>query len=366
MSVYKREWKDKQGKTRFCWYFHKTINGMRYRERIPTARNKTQAETRERAILAQIHAGTYGKQEDSISDFIDQVYLPWARANKRHPVNDEMHCKTIRQFFEGKTFEQVSPLLIEKFKRERLATPVVRIKKVKGVEVKTEWQRAPATVNRELEVLSKIFTMAVDNGITASNPCRKVKKFRQDNQRNRYLTTDEEEKLMAALNGRRAHLRPIVVIALNTGMRRGEILGLTWSNVDLVRGLIYVTNTKSGVNRIIPINKTVKAELEALEREGERVFNIDWIKRSFMSALREAKIKNFRFHDLRHTAATRLADAGADAFTIAAILGHSTIQMSARYTHATDERKRRALEAISMERVQSGHNLVTMKKERSA
>lgn len=97
MSVYKREWKDKQGRTRFCWYFHKTINGQRSRDRIPTARTRAQAEEGERKILAEIHAGVYGNRRNSqlLSDFIDKVYLPWSKANKRHPRHDEFHCKVI-------------------------------------------------------------------------------------------------------------------------------------------------------------------------------------------------------------------------------------------------------------------------------
>jgi integrase len=142
-------------------------------------------------------------------------------------------------------------------------------------------------------------------------------------------------------------LRPIVVLALNTGMRRGEILGLEWKNVDLTRGLIYVTNTKSGKDRVIPLNQAARFALESVKQTGQRVFDVDWMKVAWSAALRDAKIDDFGFHDLRHTAATRLADAGTDAFTIAAILGHSTIQMSARYTHATDERKRRAVERMS-------------------
>src|SRR6185503_9509554 len=89
---------------------------------------------------------------------------------------------------------------------------------------------------------------------------------------------------------------------------------------------------------------------------GERVFDLGDVKRAFATACRLAGIVNLRFHDLRHTAATRLAEAGADAFTIAAILGHSTIQMSARHTHIADERKRQALEAIARVRTQFGHN----------
>ena len=241
------------------------------------------------------------------------------------------------------------PFLVERFKRERKLTPVGETQ---------PRERAAATVNRELEILSKIFSLAEDNGLARSNPCRKVKKLRQDNRRTRYLTAGEEKRLMAALTGRRAYLRPIVVLALNTGMRRGEILGFEWSNVDLARRLIDVTNTKSGKDRAIPMNQASYSALEHLTRAGQRVFNVDWIKVAWAAALQDSKIENFRFHDLRHTAATRLADAGTDAFTIAAILGHSTIQMSARYTHATDERKRRAVERMS-ESQNLGHIPVT-------
>jgi integrase len=203
-----------------------------------------------------------------------------------------------------------------------------------------------------------VFSLAEDNALAGSNPCRKVKKLRQDNRRTRYLTAGEEKRLIAALTGRRAYLRPIVVLALNTGMRLGEILGLEWSNVDLNRRLIYVTNTKSGKDRVIPMNQAASSSLEHVQRAGKRVFNVDSIKVAWAAALRDAKIEDFRFHDLRHTAATRLADAGTDAFTIAAILGHGTIQMSARYTHATDERKRRAVERMS-ESQNLGHIPVT-------
>lgn len=98
---------------------------------------------------------------------------------------------------------------------------------------------------------------------------------------------------------------------------------------------------------MIPLNHAARSALESVKQLGSRVFNVDWIKVAWAAALTDAKIEDFRFHDLRHTAATRLGDAGADAFTIAAILGHSTIQMSARYTHATDGRKRRAVERMS-------------------
>src|SRR5262249_2858245 len=151
-------------------------------------------------------------------------------------------------------------------------------------------------------------------------------------------------------------LRPLVVLAINTGMRRGELLNLIWEKVDFSRNVIYVTNTKSGKDRVVPMNQLVRQELLRMsgQPDSEFVFvskrtglNLTEIKKGFNAACLEAEIKNFRFHDLRHTAGTRLADSGADAFTIKEILGHSSIQTSARYVHATHEGKRRAVEALA-------------------
>jgi integrase len=167
---------------------------------------------------------------------------------------------------------------------------------------------------------------------------------------------EEEERLMAALTGRKAHLRPLVILAINTGMRRGELFNLTWEKVDFTRNVIYVSNTKSRKDRVVPMNQTVRDELIRMseQADGEFVFvskrtglNLTETKKGFNAACQDAGIKNFRFHDLRHTAGTRLADAGADAFTIKEILGHSSIQTSAIYVHATDEGKRRAVEALA-------------------
>lgn len=346
MSVYKRG---------DHWWFTKTIRGVRIRKPLPTARTKAQAEEAERHELLRMHSDRYGLKDGAqlLGDFIDRVYLPWAKANKRNPKNDENHCAVIKAFFKGKTFGQISPILIEKFKRTRAQTKTIH---------KTE--RAPASVNRELEVLSRIFSMAIDNGIAATNPCRRVKKLREDNRRNRYLTSDEEARLLAHCIGEREHLRPIIILAINTGMRRGDLLTLRWQQVDFERGLIFVPNLKAGEGRghHVPMNSTVREELQRLaakKKKADSVFAVGNIKRAFATACDKAEIRDLRFHDLRHTAATRLADAGADAFTIAAILGHSPIQMSARYTHATDDRLRRVVEALTQN---PGHKPVTMKK----
>jgi integrase len=181
------------------------------------------------------------------------------------------------------------------------------------------------------------------------------------------------------LTGPRADLRPLVILAIHTGMRRGELLSLRWANVDFERGLIHVMNsqreqTKSGHSRSIPINAIARRELLGLHRETghtEHVFFNDKTKRprtdlknGFGTACVIAGLNDFRFHDLRHTAATRLADAGTNTREIMAILGHRCIQTSARYTHATDAGLRRAMEALAQRQTRADTKVPTIAKRR--
>ena len=220
-------------------------------------------------------------------------------------------------------------------------------------------------MNLELAVLSRIFALAVELKQAASNPCRKVRKLRVDNQRNRYLSTDEETRLMAQLTGRRKHLHALVSLALGTGMRRGELLNLSWRHVDFLRGVIHVVNTKTARDRIIPMSQGVREVLieQRQTQEGDLVFasrriakrrmdeGLVDVKKGFVAACIDAGIADFHFHDLRHTFATRLGDAGCNATTIARLLGHSNIQMSMRYTHASDDSLRNAVKYAQKGRV---------------
>jgi integrase len=218
--------------------------------------------------------------------------------------------------------------------------------------------------------------MAVDYEMIRSNPCARVRKFQLNNRRERYLSTEEENRLLSMLIGHRAYLRPIVLLALNTGMRRGEILNLEWWQVDFSSNRLIVTKTKSGKPHHIPMNQIVRITLLEVKSEstGQYIFEsrkkpghpIQEPKKAFNSALRDAGIRNFRFHDLRHTAGTRLAEAGADAFTIKDILGQASIQTSAIYVHATDEGKRHAIAALERYAENHGHKLGTNEKEQAA
>ncbi len=161
------------------WYFDFMIRRARYREAVPEARTKHQAEQAEAQARLAVYEGRYGRRPGSadLTEFIEETYLPWSRASKLSWRDDRTNARVIKVYFAGKTFNQISPMLVEKFKHERARSVTVR-----GTV------RCPASVNRELATLSRIFTMATDNGLAETNPCRRVKRLRQDNERSRYLS----------------------------------------------------------------------------------------------------------------------------------------------------------------------------------
>ncbi|MGH9971968.1 MAG: tyrosine-type recombinase/integrase [Pyrinomonadaceae bacterium] len=358
MSVYKRG---------SHWHYRFRVRRVRYRGALSEARTKWEAEQAESKIKQEIFEGRFGLVDlgsEKLVDFINKIFLPWSKANKRSWRHDVFRARTICDYFGSKTFREMSPLLIEKFKRDRRESITRR-----------ESVRSPASVNHELTLLSKIFNLAIDYKVTDTNPCTKVKKYKLDNQRYRYLLPEEEPRLMAALSGPRAHLKPLVTVAIGTGMRQGEQLRLTWDRVDFSRRVLILTKTKSGKDREIPMNPEVVKTLFALrsrskgqeyvftnERTGTRIKEV---KRAFGTALKIAGIKGLVWHDLRATFGTRLGEAGYDAFTIASLMGHSQIQTTARYVRATERNKRAAVEAVMLDS-EGGHKLDTTQKRPGA
>jgi integrase len=343
MAVYPR---DKKKRDR--WFYKFTIRGVTYKRAIPEARTRRQAEHAERQARQAVFEGRYGRQAgtESFTKFVDEVYIPWAKANKRSWYHDTRYALVICEFFKGRTFGDIAPMLVEHFKKHRREGLTQRGTK-----------RNMATVNREMAQLSKIFSLAVDNGYCENNPCRKVRRFRVDNKRERVLSDEEEKKLLAALTGGYASLRPVALLALHTGMRRGEMVGLRWSDVDFASNTIRVPReiTKNGRARAIPLNRvSLSALVELKERAGasEHVlaglgYGKFTLSKKFGEATTAVGISGVTLHTLRHTFATRLKDAGVDPFTVRDLLGHATIQMTNYYTHATPATMRCGVESLT-------------------
>ena len=186
-------------------------------------------------------------------------------------------------------------------------------------------------------------------GEEALKKVRKVKQIPENNKRLRFLSSEECQALIEACD---SHLRPIVITALNTGMRKGEILDLRWDQVDLKHGFILLEVTKNGERREISINETLRQTLEALTRHikssyvfwsGEKGKPYQGVKRSFDSAVRRAGIKDFRFHDGRHCFASHLVMLGVDLTSVKELLGHKTLTMTLRYGHLAPSHKVKAV-----------------------
>lgn len=208
--------------------------------------------------------------------------------------------------------------------------------------------RSPATVNRYLAALSHLFTIALKEwGWVEENPFQKINKMKEPRGRVRFLSDEERERLLdVCQKSQSSWLYLIVVLALSTGGRRMEILGLSWPDVDFKRELVILHETKNGDRRILPITGHALALLTEHEKhrssETDLVFPgknlktpID-IRTPWNTALKLAEIEDFRFHDLRHSAASYLAMNGASLAEIAEILGHKTLQMVKRYAHLSE------------------------------
>ncbi len=214
-----------------------------------------------------------------------------------------------------------------------------------------------SSCNKVLNILKHMFTKAVEWDMVESEVLKRVRKVKllQDNsKRLRYLSKEECQTL---INSCDSHLKPIVITALNTGMRKGEILNLKWDNVDLKHGFILLDVTKNGERREIPINRTLEAAF--LDKSIIRRLDVSYvfydpvtgkpyqdITHSFKSACRRAKILDLHPHDLRHTFASQLVMAGVDITTVKELLGHKDIKMTLRYAHLAPSHKVKALDIL--------------------
>jgi len=214
----------------------------------------------------------------------------------------------------------------------------------------------PGTRNRYKTVMSKAFQLALVDGKVSRNPARLVQYRHEEIRRIRYLLPEEETRLRAALLKRCPGHLPAFEVALHTGMRRGEQFTLTWDGVDFDRKRIYLTKTKNGSDREIPMSRTCFAILQELHRQRPddgRIFQsarykqpVTDIKKAFSGALAEARVTNFRWHDLRHTFVSRLIMAGVDLRTVQELAGHRSISMTVRYAHLAPEHNQAAIEKL--------------------
>jgi integrase len=290
----------------------------------------------------------------------------WQRkiAGLRSYKTPQGFLETLTRHFGAKRIRNITHDDVEQFKVKRLSEPtrsdVARYENElkKKPDAKLRSTRAIASVNRELELMRAVMRFAQRQGYISRSPFENggplISKS-DETRRERVLTQEEERRLLEACSERRAHLRPLLIAALDTAMRRGELFKLRWRDVDLPDRKIKITafNSKTARPRIVAMTKRLAAELEALHSNAPQdpdtlVFGItDTIKKSFAAACKAAGIEGFRFHDCRHTAITRMVQAGVAPMEIMKISGHTQHITFARYVNPDTEAVKRAADALA-------------------
>ena len=347
---------------------------------LADAREEAQ-QRRAKAALGVDMPKRKASSELTLAKFLNEHYESWMKATRRGHSTQVDRIKWAFKEFLDENLSDITTGRVERWRATRTNQRHPSARKGKPV--------SPATVNQDIRALRAALSRATEWALLTANPLGKIKAAPVDDHGViRYLSPDEEQRLRRALqardDARRAarlsaniwrrergyepwpdygpytdYVTPLVFVALNTGLRRGELLQLQWRNVDLTRKVLTVCGegAKTGQTRHVPLNSEVVEVLRAWTtadaEPGSFVFSGDTTttplteaRKAWAGVLRTAKIMSFRFHDLRHTFASKLAMAGVDLNTIRELLGHRKISMTLRYAHLAPEHKADAVERI--------------------
>ena len=266
--------------------------------------------------------------------------LDYSKAHKRSYRVDVVRMEKLLAAFREKPADGITPQDLERH--------------LSQTAEENDWK--PATVNRHRALVSLVYRLGIQNGKVKENPARLVKHRQENNARVRWLSAEEEVRLRAAMSATSPQHLPELDLALNTGMRLGEMYSLNWENVNIARRTLTIPRCKNGQLRHVPLNVTAIAALETLRKQNGEVGPV--IRNAeggaltsprywFEPAVKKAKIRSFSWHCLRHTFASRLVMAGVDLRTVQELMGHKSIQMTVRYSHLTPKHTLAAVELLA-------------------
>lgn len=282
----------------------------------------------------------------TFDDLMEKYFKEHAPVHKKASTLDRNNdaFEHLKEMFSGLTLEKVSPPLIIDYRNKRLSQGA-----------------AHSTILNELGLLRNAFNISIKHWRWCKeNPVSQVSLNLKGGQIDRWLTLDEQERLIEGAKGQLSdQLVDIIILAVNTGMRKAEILSLKIRDIDLHRKILLVMESKNGEKRSIPLNNSA---VEILRRRAtEKSDSIPGyifstcnytqitsrnLSRAFDKAVENAKIVKFRFHDLRHTFATRLVQAGIDLYKVSKLLGHKDISTTQRYAHHSPESLREGVDIL--------------------
>jgi integrase len=323
------------------WWMNFVYKDKRYRKSTETEDRKLARRIYDK-VKGEIAEGKWFEKLPGEDKTFQEMVEKYLREHASKLVSEKAfqgYAKNLLSFFGDHQLLEITPRLINEFKTKR---------REDGLK--------PSSINRELATMKKAFNLAIKEWEWINqNPVSRVSMEKEENKRDRWLTDDEEKRLLDACS---PWLRELALFALNTGMRLGEILSLAWSEVDLFRRVVVVLKSKNKERRTIPVNQTVVNMLKAKMKvrsiktnlvfytPAHMMFRKTTVDHAFMKAVKKAKIEDFKFHDLRHTAATRMVQMGKDLYKVQKILGHKTPSMTQRYAHHYPESLRDAVEVL--------------------
>lgn len=341
VSVFQRRYPD--GRESEDWYVSWYVGSKQYKKKIGP--NKRAAELFEKNIaLKRVRGELLGIKDEQRVLFpaLADEYLKWVKGRKAtHTIEDETSAiHRFKKRFTGSA-GKITTGDIERFLSDRLQTV------------------GPARHNRDLSLLKVIFKKAVEWNYARTNPATPIRKLREPPGRVRFLTDEERTSLLAACPER---LRTIVLIALNTGLRKSELLTLRWQDLDFKNRMLRVERSKNGERRDIPMTTIVHDLLREIPRRVDTPYvfaNTDgapqqYLKTTWNTAIRKAKLNDFTFHDLRHTFASTLIMNGVDIRTVQTLLGHKSIIMTMRYSHLSPQHLREAITKLNLDASPTG------------
>lgn len=337
------------------WYSDFVYQGERYTKAWGPI-SKTVAAEKDRKFRTEVLEGKQAiKAKRVLFENFAGKYLEFARVNKKPQAarRNESSIEMLKPHFAGKLLNSIHSFQVEQYRKDR---------KEKGTE--------PATINRDVATLRNMMNKAVEWGYLSENPLRSIRMLKEDNEKMWVLTPEEEKKLLENCEKspqERKYLADLVKVALHSGMRLREILGLRKEHVNLQERFILVLDTKNHEPRKIPINDTLR---EVLKRQMENNNPSDHVfcnsagkpltvlTNAFWKAVEDAGLiandikgdkvmkVRFRFHDLRHTFGSRLGMAGVDLKTVMEIMGHKSHRMAMRYQHPAPDHKLNAVKIL--------------------
>ncbi len=332
----------RSGKKGVYWYLDYAVDGRRLRKRVGRSKRLADLALADVQVKLERKELGFATKDRALPVFIEE-YLRYAKANKakKSYERDVLTLKHFTGFIEADKLSGVTATQLEAYKSHR-----------------RENGAKPATLNRELNTIKAMFNKAVAWGALADNPAKTVKKLRESRRQIRYLSKEEARTLLLAADGR---LKPIIETFLLTGLRRGELIHLTWTDIDFKNKILSVQGKgdwqpKDYETRHIPMTpRLAEILLNHPRGEGSFVFvnrqgapvDPDVLSHDFLKLIRGRGIKGASIHTLRHSFASHLVMSGADLYTVQKLLGHSSIKTTEIYAHLAPDYLKAAMQRLT-------------------